>query len=564
MVDYSLKRAGVYFETYDQSKYQVGTPVIGSAIITPTVKGKTLFPKAVYSMAEYANYFGTSFKSGSNYYEYQGSLLAQNYFSNGGDSLLVVPIRSGSYSPATSSVLNIITGSVFTLETLSDGAVLNNLAGEIANSSGSLLLGSADNIRWEISTVNVAKGTFNLIIRRGDDNVKNKIILETYNDLSLDPTNSNYILKAIGDYVYNYDATNAVLQKSGSYPNVSKYVRVSSTVNLPDYLDNSGVAKTAFTGSLPVISSGSFGGGSDGAILHPQLFFENISATNAQGYSSTTTAYDKAISLLSNKDDYQYNLLFLSGITANTHPLIVTSALAMVQDRGDAMVIIDPSEYGKQPSDVITIAGGFDSSYGAMYYPHVQLQSSSLNRNVWCPPSTVVAGVFAYSDRTTSPSFAPAGYDRASLNSVLDVQIKVGSLNKDALFTGNVNLISPFDRGFVILSQNTLQLKSTALDRINVQRMLIKVKTFALTEGKKILFEPNVNRTRILFINLLNNYLGKLIEKGEIFDGKAIVFDDNTSFDRSEFPVNLEIIPAKSIEKIIVKLFVNETGVSVL
>ena len=186
---------------------------------------------------------------------------------------------------------------------------MNNVGAEIVNSSGSLLLGSADNIRWEISTVNVAKGTFNLIIRRGDDNAKNKIILETYNDLSLDPTNSNYILKAIGDYVYNYDATNAVLQKSGSYPNISKYVRVSSTVSLPDYLDNSGVAKTAFTGSLPVISSGSFGGGSDGSILHPQLFFENISATNAQGYSSTTTAYDKAISLLSNKDDYQYNLL---------------------------------------------------------------------------------------------------------------------------------------------------------------------------------------------------------------------------------------------------------------
>lgn len=566
MQNYTNKRAGVYFEEVDKSAYAVGTATVGSAVITPTVKGKTFLPRNVTSMFEYQDYFGTTFKSGSDYYEYLGSLLAKNYFDNGGDSLLVVPIKSGSYAPATSNVVNLTGSAVFTLETLSDGAIMNNSGSEIVGSNGSLTLGTPDNIRWEIQNVNIGSGTFNVLIRQGDDNDKRKTILEQFNNVSLDPKSDSYIAKVIGDYTYNYDTVNKVLQKSGSFENNSKFVRIASVnIKQPDYLDNFGVAKSIYTGSLPTISSGSFSGGSDGIVVHPQAFFENISGSNSQGFASDTTAYDTAIGLLSNPDDYNYNLLFLPGITAQTHPIIVNKALAMIESRGDVMLIVDPVAYNKQPSDAISIAQGFDSNFLALYYPHVQVKSSNLNRNVWCPPSTVIAGVYAYSDSVSSPAFAPAGYDRGSLNSITGVQAKFGQDNKDNLFINNVNLITPYDRNlFVVLSQNTTQKRSTALDRINVRRLLFKVKQIVKDIAPKYLFEPNSGTTRTNFISELNKSYASMVNKREAFAILATVIEDNASFDRSELPIVIEISPLKAIEKIVVQLVLTETGVSFL
>jgi Phage tail sheath protein subtilisin-like domain len=563
MQNYSNKRAGVYFEEVDKSAYSTGTVTVGSAVITPTVKGKTYLPRTVTNMFEYEDYFGTTFKSGSDYYEYLGSLLAKNYFDNGGDSLLVVPIKSGSYSPATSNVVNFTGSTSFTLETLSDGAIMNNSGSEIVGSSGSLSLGTSDNIRWEVSNVNSGSGTFTVLVRQGDDNTKRKTILEQFNDVSLDPKSTTYISRVIGDYTYNYDSVNKVLQQSGSFQNNSKFIRVA-TVDLktPDYFDTSGVAKSIFTGSLPIISSGSFGGGSNGSVAQPQLFFENISATNSQGFGSTTDSYDVAIGLLSNPDEYKFNLLFLPGITASTHGTIVSKALAMVESRGDSLLIVDPVEYNKQPADAISVAQGFDSSYMALYYPHVQIKSVNLNKNVWCPPSTVVAGVFAYSDKVSSPAFAPAGYNRGSLNSLTGIQAKFGADNKDSLFTNNVNLIAPYDKNvYVILSQNTTQLRPTALDRIAVRRLEFKIKNFVQEIAPKYLFEPNSSTTRLQFVSELNREFGRMIEKREAYDIVARVIEDNASFDRSELPVVIEISPLKAIEKIIVQLVLNETGV---
>ena len=563
MQNYSNKRAGVYFEEVDKSAYATGTVTVGSAVITPTVKGKSFLPRTVTNMQEYDAYFGTTFKSGSDYYEYFGSLLAKNYFATGGDSLLVVPIKSGSYSPSTSTVVN-STGSIaFTLETISDGAIMNNSGGEIAGSSGSLLLGTPDNIRWEVNAVSSGSGTFNVLIRQGDDTNKRKNILEQFNGVSLDPKSDSYIGRVIGDYTYNYDATNQVLQQSGSFRNNSKYVRVASvSLKTPDYFDTSGVAKNMYTGSLPILSSGSFTGGSDGSLSHPQLFFENISAVNSQGFDATTTSYDTAIQLLSNPDEFKFNLLFLPGLTASTHGTIVTKALAMVEARGDALLIADTVAYNKQPSDAVAVAQGFDSSYMALYYPYVQIRSSALNKNVWCPPSTVVAGVFAYSDKVSSPAFAPAGYNRGSLNSLTGIQAKYGSENKDLLFNNNVNLIVPYDKNiYVILSQNTTQLRPTALDRIAVRRLEFKVKNFVQEIAPKYLFEPNSSSTRIQFLSELNKEFGRMIEKREAFDIVAKVIEDNASFDRSELPVVIEISPLKAIEKIIVQLVLTETGI---
>ena len=254
-VSYINKASGIYFTETDLTAYTSGTITKGACVITPTVKGKAFVPTSVTSYQQFADFFGTTFKSGSDYYEYQGSLLAKEYFANGGDTLLVCPIKSGSYSPATSTIASPNTSASFIIETLNDGAILNNSGSEIANSSGSLTLGTVDNIRWEVANADTSKGTFSLLVRRGDDNAKRPIVLEQFDNLSLDPLSTDYIANKIGDSVFVYDSVNKILNKSGSYPNKSKFIRVSSVLQkTPSYFDNAGNVNPLLSGSLPANS----------------------------------------------------------------------------------------------------------------------------------------------------------------------------------------------------------------------------------------------------------------------------------------------------------------------
>ena len=128
------------------------------------------------------------------------------------------------------------------------------------DASGSLTSGSIDNIRWEIATTSTSSGTFSLLIRRGDDNNNNKVVLETWNNLSLDPTQPNYVARVIGNQTLTYNSSENYIQISGDFPNASRYVRVSFVNNTPFYFDNAGVAKSQYTSSIPVVGSGSYGG----------------------------------------------------------------------------------------------------------------------------------------------------------------------------------------------------------------------------------------------------------------------------------------------------------------
>ena len=207
----TLLSPGVLARENDQSFIQ-GQPLErGAAIIGPAVKGPVEIPTLVGSFSEYTNIFGGAVQSGSNVYSYLTSIAANNYFQNGGTSLLVTRVVSGSFTSATSSLVPTGSGgptdglSPFVLETISQGEIMNNTRAE---TSGALVSGSSDNVRWEIPTVNTSSGTFSLSIRRGDDNNVQKVVLESYNNLSLDPYASNYISKVIGDVDFNLVSDN--------------------------------------------------------------------------------------------------------------------------------------------------------------------------------------------------------------------------------------------------------------------------------------------------------------------------------------------------------------------
>jgi hypothetical protein len=265
----TLLSPGVLTRENDQTLITQGPITAGAAVVGPAVKGPINVPTLVTSYSDYINRFGGSFSSASINYEYLTSIAANNYFQNGGETLLVTRVGSGSLQQQDATVpaiLNAASAS-FSLETLSVGNIMNN-SGSVST-SGSLVQGSSDNIRWEIANIDSGSGQFNLLIRRGDDNTSSKTILESWSGLSLDPNSPNYIEQVIGNQRLNLDTDsdgNKFIQTTGSFVNNSRYVRVKS-VNLPtfNYLDNEGNAKSQFTASLPALGSGSLEGAFENA-----------------------------------------------------------------------------------------------------------------------------------------------------------------------------------------------------------------------------------------------------------------------------------------------------------
>ena len=569
----TLLSPGVLARENDQSFIQ-GQPLErGAAIIGPAVKGPVEIPTLVGSFSEYTAIFGGAVQSGSNVYSYLTSIAANNYFQNGGTSLLVTRVVSGSgtnFSPATSSLIPTGSGgptdglSPFVLETISEGTIMNNTSTEI---SGALASGTSDNVRWEIPTVNTASGTFSLLIRRGDDNNVQKVVLESYNNLSLDPYASNYISKVIGDTSFNLtsDSGDYYIQQTGSYSNASKYVRVKKVnYNTPKYFDNNGNAKAAFTGSLPAASSGSFGSavGSNIPVGKAANFYDAINATDTQGL--TGSDYNNAIALLSNVDEYKYNVISVPGLLASAHSTQTTAVVNNTIGRGDAIAIIDLRGYGAQINNVITQASGFDSSYAATYWPWLQTIDPNNGEAVWVPASTMIPGVYAFTDASSDPWFAPAGITRGALGQVIRAERKLTASNRDDLYEANVNPIATFPgSGVTVFGQKTLQKRASALDRVNVRRLLIALKGFIGQVAEGLVFEQNTAATRNNFLSQVNPYLESVQQRQGLYAFKVVMDETNNTpdvVDRNELVGQIFLQPTRTAEFIVLDFNVLPTG----
>ena len=570
----TLLSPGVLARENDQSFIQ-GQPVeVGAAIIGPTTKGPKETPTLVGSFGEFTQIFGGAVESGSTTYSYLTSISANNYFQNGGNSLLVTRVVSGSFTPATSSLIETGSGgpttggSPFVLETISEGEIMNT--GEDEISDGALETGSADNVRWEIASVNTSSGTFSLLIRRGDDNNNQKVVLESYNSISLDPYEPNYISKVIGDidHTLRNDGTDYYIQESGSYSNISKYVRVKEVnFKTPKYFDNTGTAKDEFTGSLPVIQSGSFGNaaGSNIPVGRTANFYQNINNVDTQGLLGSD--YNDAIALLANTDEYKYNIITAPGlIDANidTGSPQITSLVNNTIARGDAISVIDLVGYGSQINTVINQTNGFDSSYASTYWPWLQTIDPNTGEAVYVPASTMIPGVFAFTDASSEPWFAPAGITRGGLGQVIRAERKLTAGNRDSLYEANINPIATFPQsGVVVFGQKTLQKRASALDRVNVRRLLIALKSFIGQVADNLVFEQNTIATRNNFLSQVNPYLESVQQRQGLYAFKVVMDDTNNTpdvVDRNELVGQIFVQPTRTAEFIILDFNVLPTG----
>jgi len=699
----ALISPGVFLRENDLSQITSGPITVGAALIGPTVIGKPNIPTLVTTYSQYKAKFGTTFVSGGNTHEYLTSQAAYNYFQQGGTSLLVTRVASGSYTPATASVNSylgvtakalvsssfadgaffqltgstvgkffitasttqtdvapnyyIATGSTaaltataiasklnslvntfqvsalavgtnlqftassagiagnsysytsasitqpfaggidpiysFELETLSVGTVMNDnaSAASFQTTRGLLPSGSSSNIRWQISNADTSSGYFTLLIRRGDDYTTGQTVLETWSNVSLDPNQNNYIEYVIGnqtEQVLFDESGQAYLQITGSYPNASNYVRVKAVNQpTPNYLSPTGQAQAQYTSSIPVNGSGSLNGAFGGATgplygnlndvtfttTAPLNLFETIptvtstatnKATNIQGVFADD--YDTAINLLANADAYVYNVIYTPGLTNQNGTTQIGALLATVSNRGDAVAVVDMVGYNQTITTVSSQAQSYDNSYGATYWPWVQVRSTETGRLHFVPASTIVPGVYEYNDKVSAEWFAPAGLNRGGLPTVIQPERRLTVSQRNTLYTAKVNPIAVFPgQGTVIYGQKTLQSRASALDRVNVRRLLIALKGYIGQIAQTLVFEQNTAVTRNKFLSQVNPYLEYVQQRQGLYAFRVVMDDTNNTpdvIDRNLLVGAIYLQPTRTAEFIQLDFNILPTGVT--
>ena len=523
----------------------------------------------------------------SNLYQYYIDTLASSA------SIGLVPVPSASSfltsytnSKSTTVVSNVYNGHVydlFTVNTISDGD-------------------TSTQYKIAITNINTTSGRFNLVVRDISDTDRNQIILEQWNDLSLDPTDDSFIGSVIGNSVITTNSDGSITEL-GDYPNNSKYIYLTNintilpngltvspggfkgyigTINgnnieppLPikrnqydstgtvnskvafgiDFTQNNiqdflkikpismtlgsttaykgfllyeGIENTSLSSEFYGTSTGSYNstaynsntyisataaynaldnfvfavaGGFDGfdeevpTANKLKFYYQNsggniiptTNVLNSIGYADFTLA----IKTIADVDYADFKLLFTPGIY---QPEAINYALAMVEDRRDALYIPDLVSATGDMNTIISLANNYDTSYAACYYPGIKQKDINTNVYNWLDSSILMSEVFSYNDNVAYPWFAAAGLNRGKLDSAYIAFKKLKLSDRNLLYSNRINPIATFSSNgqqtIVVLGNATLQKSRSALSDINIRRMLIEAEKFVASVGMKLLFEP--------------------------------------------------------------------------
>ena len=525
------------------------------------------------------------------------------------------------------------------------------------------------NVRPDTDVAGSDYGTFSIqVIKHGDE-----IILEQYDNLTLDPLSTNFFAKRIGDRWTEIDS-NGKLTHYGNYENISKYIRmgdydgdgliikdgkfvgsskgvvpmghdklrnpVPGTTTIPaaqfksDQTDSNGTFDSSvafgvdlitddiaddnvqYLAPIPVgsgngnnvtMSLEDFTGNADASTLGStfanastkislsnsavqqrkfvvpfQFGFDGhnparryktgteIVNTNTMGFncSSATTsgsvAYKRAINAISNPDEFDINLLATPGIIHGLHSTVTNHAISKVEARADAMYIMDATGYSDTIQTVISTIKTLDTNYAATYYPWVKMEDRDTSRPVWVPPSVVLPGVISNTDRVAHEWFAPAGLNRGGLSSVIEAKTRLTHAERDDLYENRINPIASFPgQGVVVFGQKTLQSKPSALDRVNVRRLLIALRKFIASSSRFLVFEQNNQALRNRFLNIVNPYLEQVQANSGLSAFRVVMDDSNNTpdvVDRNQLVGQIFIQPTRTAEFIVLDFVVQPTG----
>jgi phage tail sheath protein FI len=270
------------------------------------------------------------------------------------------------------------------------------------------------------------------------------------------------------------------------------------------------------------------------------------------------------LSLLANQDDYRYNVLVTPGLTNQSHASQISTALLNTQQRGDAIYVLDLVDYGQTITSTTTQANSRNSSYGASYWPWLQTIDPDTGDQVWVPASTMIPGVYAFNDNASEPWFAPAGINRGGLTTVIRPERKLSQANRDTLYSNKVNPIASFPGvGTVVYGQKTLQRQASALDRVNVRRLLIALKSYISQVAQNLVFEQNTAATRNNFLAQVNPYLESVVQRQGLYAFKVVMDDSNNTpdvIDRNQMVGQIYLQPTKTAEFIYLDFNILPTG----
>ena len=332
-----------------------------------------------------------------------------------------------------------------------------------------------------------------------------------------------------------------------------------------------------------------FWGGFDGFdITKPDPLYNNgigSSATEDTSYAFHTIR--RAIDTVADPEFINMNLLTMPGLT---NAALTTHMINVCEDRADAMALIDlPSVYippheqyyadrssriGTTPKAAATTLKDrrIDSSYGATFYPWVQTRDENSGQLVWIPPTVAMMGVLASSERSTQVWFAPAGFNRGGLTDgaagipISNVTERLTSKSRDVLYEARINPIASFpNTGIVVFGQKTLQERPSALDRINVRRLVIYLKKQISILSSQVLFEQNVQATWTRFKSLIEPFLANVKTEFGITDYRLILDETTTTpdlIDQNVVYAKIMVKPARAIEYIAIDFVIASTGAS--
>tara|TARA_R100000406_G_scaffold20749_2_gene12779 strand:+ start:1223 stop:4288 length:3066 start_codon:yes stop_codon:yes gene_type:complete len=383
-------------------------------------------------------------------------------------------------------------------------------------------------------------------------------------------------------FVFTLDDVSASVSGAYSYSSGSRASGQSVTARNGSYKDILDAGFDRFT--VPLF------GGFDGYDITEAEPLNNSRAIRDNATETTYAMYysvKKAIDILADPEFVDMNMVTAPGITNEN---LTQHLVNVCEDRGDSLAIIDPkggylpaAETGgteqsrissNHVDEVVTNMQrrAINSSYGCAYYPWVRISDDISGGSLWAPPSVAAIGTMSFSDKQKAVWFAPAGFNRGGLSKgaagfpVTNVRSKLTAADRDDLYENNINPIASFpNEGIVVFGQKTLQVTPSALDRINVRRLMIFVKKEISRIASNLLFDQNVPQTWNRFTSQVNPFLSSIRSAFGLTDFKVVLDETTTTpelVDRNIMYAKIFLKPARAIEYIAIDFNITNTGAS--
>jgi len=308
--------------------------------------------------------------------------------------------------------------------------------------------------------------------------------------------------------------------------------------------------------------------GADG--LLSGTFTPYTTSEGDEGITSDYYTFLEGLYTYNNPESVNINVFASPGLDLRDQPGLIENGVDVIEtDRADSLYIIttpdtDDDGVALSQSEAVAIVddSGIDSNYSATYWPWLQMNDTENNQYVWLPPTLEVVRNIALTDNVAFPWFAAAGLNRGTTNAI-KARVKLTLDNRDTLYEGRINPMATFsDVGVVIWGNKTLQSADTALNRINVRRLLLQARKLISAVSIRLLFEQNDEVVRNQFLSMVNPILDNIRKERGLIDFRVVLDDTPESIDRNELNGRIFIKPTRSLEYISIEFNITNTGAS--